>query len=509
MKTHTIALVAIGALLCAGMLLGFDAAHAHVLHSVPHILAAGAIMPVSGLAPRRRGIVKVRADGDSLASVLTKIDGLTKTIEASAKDTVKAADLVPLQQTIAAQKTQIDNLTTALDQTSQQLAGLKLNPYGTYSRAHKVHKKLKAFTGERADDRAYAAGMWLAAAVWGNPVAAQWCKEHDLGLVEDKSEDKVAIKGKVDPKVFAAASENQNTAGGFIVPSELERTIIDLREDYGTARRLARIYTMGSDTLRIPRRSTGLQAYFVADRTTATESQKGWDGVELVAKKAAVLTRFPSELQEDAIINVADDLVQEIAYAFAVLEDSCFWNGDGSPTYGGIQGVRVKIVGKKGGVVAASGHDTFAEFDLTDLESVMGALPLYAFRTARWMMSVPFYNLVINRLGYAASGNTVETIQGSGGLRKLALGFPVEWDQTLPTAGTASDDYSNLPVAFFGEPSLAVAMGSRRGITVRQSTDRYFDTDEIGILGTERFDLVAHGLGDSTTAGPLVALVGQ
>lgn len=465
--------------------------------------------------PRARGIVCARADASDLTSVLSKIDGLTAKIDENNKNAVKPEALVALNQTIAEQKTKIDAQAKILDDVSKELAALKLNgglAYGEGARAYKRHKTLKAFTGKDADTRAYRAGMWLAAAVFGHSAAAQWCTEHDLGIVKDTSTDKTAIAGRSEGfgkggSVFAAASENTNTAGGFLVPAEMENTIIDLREQYGTMRRMARIYSMASDTKWIPRRASGLTAYFPGENTAATESQKGWDQVQLVAKKAMVLTRYSNELDEDAIINMADDLTQEIAYAFAVLEDSCGWNGDGSPTYGGIQGIRGKIIGLKGGTVAASNHDTFAEFDLTDLEAVMSLLPLYAWRTANWIMSLPAYNLIVNRLGYAASGNTVETIaRGPSG--KYALGFPVEFDQTLPTAG-GSTDYSNQAVAFFGDMSLAVAFGNRRGMTIRQSDQRYLEYDQIGIVGTERFDIVAHGLGTSTVAGPLVALVGE
>jgi hypothetical protein len=51
----------------------------------------------------------------------------------------------------------------------------------------------------------------------------------------------------------------------------------------------------------------------------------------------------------------------------------------------------------------------------------------------------------------------------------------------------------------------AAAMGERRGVTIRRRR-ALCDNDQIGIIGTERFDINVHDLGDTTTPGPLVAL---
>jgi hypothetical protein len=56
-----------------------------------------------------------------------------------------------------------------------------------------------------------------------------------------------------------------------------------------------------------------------------------------------VLTKFSSELSEDAVINFADDLAGEMAYAQAKLEDNCAFIGDSTSTYGGITGLATAV----------------------------------------------------------------------------------------------------------------------------------------------------------------------
>ena len=36
-----------------------------------------------------------------------------------------------------------------------------------------------------------------------------------------------------------------------------------------------------------------------------------------------------------------------------------------------------------------------------------------------------------------------------------------------------------------------------------------YEYDQVGIKATERFDFVAHDLGDTSTAGPVVGLIGE
>lgn len=350
------------------------------------------------------------------------------------------------------------------------------------------YASLKAFKGATAEEDAYRSGMFIRATMLGDAKSEAWCREHGVQIVK-------------------AQSEGINTAGGFLVNSEMSQAIIDYREEYGTFRQNCRLVPMGSDSMMIPRRAGGLTAYFVNENGAMTESQKNWDQVQLVAKKIAALTRMSTELADDAVINIADDLASEMAYAFAVLEDSCGWNGDGTSAYGGIQGIRTKIIDgthTAGAKSAASGHDTFAEIDATDLATLMAALPKYAERNAKWYCSQVAWNLVFQRLVAAGGGNTIDTLTG-GKPRRQYLGYEVVIDQTLPTVTTS---LQNVAMLFFGDLSLAARMGERRGITIKTSGERYFEYDQIGIQATERIDINAHDLGDNTNAGPLVALVG-
>lgn len=343
--------------------------------------------------------------------------------------------------------------------------------------------KLRAFKSEQ---EAHAAGMWLAGELFGSKQAQRWLADH--------------------PEV-RALSGGINAAGGYLVPTSFEQAVIINREEYGVFRKHARVLPMDSDTLPVPVRNGGVSAYFTGENASITASDASWTNVTLNARKLAALTRMSSELSEDSLISMADYLADEMAWSFANKEDEAGFNGDGSDTYGGIVGIRPKLIDgthTAGAVDAASAIDTFAEVVMLDLLNVKSVLPAYAMRDAAWYVSSAAHALVFERLAVAAGGNTLEAYSKGAELR--FLGFPVRVSQVLPST---TGDLSNVAMILFGDLSKAALMGSRREVRVMVDESRYMDQDQIAVRSTERFDIVINDLGDTSTAGPIVGLIGE
>lgn len=343
-----------------------------------------------------------------------------------------------------------------------------------------------AFQGSVGEARAYKIGQFCRAALFGREDAVEWCRNNGVSLQK-------------------AQGEGVNSAGGVLVPEEMMASIIVLRETYGIFRRECRVVPMARDTLNWPRRVGGLTAYFVGENTALTESAATFDNVNLTAKKLAALTKISTEIAEDAVVNIADYIVNEVAYAFAKQEDACGFNGDGTSTYGGIRGLTTIAVDgnhNAGKYVSASGHTTFATIDATDITGTMALLPQYALPNARFYISQTGFAATFERLIATLGGNRLDVIDGKIVYRYL--GFPIVISQQLPLV---TSSLANKAMMFFGDLSLAAAMGERRGVTIRRLDERFADSDQIGIMGTERFDINVHDMGDNNNAGPLVSLV--
>jgi HK97 family phage major capsid protein len=331
-------------------------------------------------------------------------------------------------------------------------------------------------------------------AICGNPAAIGWCASNGINIYA------------------TSHSEGSNPLGGYTVPEQFSNVIIDLRQDYGVFRQFARIAPMTSDTLKIPRRATGLTGYWVAENAAFTESNKTWNQVQLSLKKLGVIARMSNELAEDAITIVADDLAGEIAYSLAYSEDMAGFVGDGTSTYGGITGVTTALKAaagtpttfSAGGVRIAAGN-AFSEITLGNLTGLIGLVLPRALKSARWYCSPVFYADVMLRLIHTAGGLTGGDIVN--GLQQSFLGYPVTLTPTLP-----STDANSQIVCLFGDLGLAATMGDRSGISLETSKDAViggestFERDQTAIRGRERVDIVVHDVGSTTAGGPVVGL---
>lgn len=342
---------------------------------------------------------------------------------------------------------------------------------------NKVYSKIKNF---KTNDEAFRFGSWALGCI-GYKKSAQWCT--DNGIVTK-----------------IANIEGNNLAGGFLVPEEFENSIITLREQFGVIRNHARVVPMSSDIKRMPRRSTNLTASFVGEASTATQTNETFDQINLVAKKSMVLTKFSSELSEDAVINFADDLAGEMAFAQSKLEDQSAFTGDSSSSFGGITGL-ANAVGTAG--VSTATSNAFTAITLTQVQAAFALLPQYADNAnAKIFCHKTVWNSVFLRLAYVSGGNNaVDLLTGSGQLS--FAGYPVVLTQAMNNVTG-----NGAIVCHFGDMSQGVYFGDRRQTAVDFSNSALtsFETDMLCYRATTRWDLVCANVGDTTNAGSIITL---
>lgn len=340
-------------------------------------------------------------------------------------------------------------------------------------------------SGPEVEARYERMGKWLLATQYGRKDARDWCDRKGVTIRK-------------------ASGEGIGSAGGFLVPVELENAILDLRDTFGAFRRRACVWPMGRDTSLFPRRAAaGATATFFAENTAASGATIVTDGVQLTAKKLGALVTLSSELDEDSAYDLVDYVANEVAWAFAVKEDDCAFNGDGTSTYGGIRGITT--IANDGAhtlakVTAGSGHNTFATLTAADLAALAGAVRGSALPRAAWYVSnVGFAQALINE----ATGGYLETIVVDGVETRYFNGYPVIVTQKLPQT---TSSLTGKAMMVFGDMYSGAVLGNRRGLTIARSDQRYLDTDQIAILATERLDIVPHDMGDTANFGSLAVL---
>lgn len=358
--------------------------------------------------------------------------------------------------------------------------------------------QLKAFRGQDGARQAHRFGNFLAAAVLRDEGAREFCRENGISIKR-------------------AHSESDNETGGFLVPTEFEQTIIDLRLQYGVFRRNANVVPMSGGRREQPRRKGGLKAYPIGagkNNRRLTESKQNWDMVGLDPKKWGVLAKYEEELSEDWLIATGDNFANEAAQAFARVEDECGFIGDGSSDYHGIVGVIPKIQGLSNtvaniaGIQVASGN-LWSEIVKEDILALVGKLPSFARMSGnvKWYCTNEFWATVLCRIALSLGGVTMAEIEGE--MRKVFLGQVVEEVEVMPHV----EANSQIPL-LYGNLGQAAQFGDRRGMTVKMtdSDGDDFDEDIQAWKATERFDINSHDVGnaDATAnkrkAGPIVAL---
>ena len=350
---------------------------------------------------------------------------------------------------------------------------------------------------------AYAAGMWVRGCI-GNPRARQWCSERGIAFQD------IEVR---------AQEESTLTAGGYLVPDQVDNAMIDLKEQRGIFRQYARVSPMTSDKKVRMRRTGGLTAYFTAEGGTITESQMAWDRIVLVAKDLGCIALVTNDLNEDATISIGDALIGEMAYAFADKEDECGFNGDGTSTYGGIIGVREALknlsstIAEIAGLYVGTGN-AYSELVIADFENVVALLPQYADTSnARWFVHRSFYYSTMLRVALASGGVTKEEVI-SGQRTPMYLGYPVAFSQVMPKV-----EANSQVVALLGDLSLAADFGDRRQTAILFSEHATvggvssFETNQLAVRGVQRFDINVHDVGNahataaSEVPGPIVGLI--
>lgn len=350
-------------------------------------------------------------------------------------------------------------------------------------------------------------------AVWQNPeqakifglfiLATAGGREQAQKLLEDQGVELAWITGE------KAMGEGTLTGGGAVVPTEFIPTLIALQEQYGVYRKNAQVYPMASDRAVAPKLSSGLTVYCPGEGTAITPSDLALKTVGLTAKMWCTLTSISIQLDEDAAIAIGEIVGRQIAWAFAKKEDEIGFLGDGTSTYfghtgiaGALRAVHATIANIKSLHVATT--KVYSTMVMADFEGTLSILPEYADDgDTKWYCSRLFYYSVMVRLAMAAGGaNATEVLSGAGIKEKTFLSYPVEFTQAMPKTAAA-----NQIAALLANLRMGAYLGDRRMMAIDRSAEVYFANAQIGIRGTQRVAVTAHGVGDTTNAGPICGLI--
>lgn len=272
--------------------------------------------------------------------------------------------------------------------------------------------------------------------------------------------------------VHNALQIGTDSEGGYLVPDEFERTLVESLEEQNIFRQLASVITTSSGDRKIPVVATKGSASWVDEEGVIPESDDAFGQVSIGAYKLGTIIKVSEELLNDSIFNLESYIAKEFARRIGTKEEEAFFVGDGT--------------GKPTGIFNATGG---AEVGVT--AAGVKAITLDEIMDLFYSLKAPYRKNAV----FTMNDSTVKAI------RKLKDGNGQYIWQPSITAGQP-DTILNRPIKTSSYvPALdagkkAIAFGDfsyywvadRQGRSFQRLNELYAATGQVGFRATQRVD---------------------
>ena len=273
-------------------------------------------------------------------------------------------------------------------------------------------------------------------------------------------------------EVRNALSEGVDSEGGYLVPDEFERTLVQSLADQNIMRTLAKVIQTTSGDRKIPVVSTHGTATWLDEGKPYSESDEAFTQISLSAFKLGTFLKISEELLNDAAFNVEQYLASEFARRIGAAEEEAFLVGDGK---GKPTGIFNPTGGAETGVTSAKPTDISAD-ELIDLHYSLRA-PYRA--RAVWLMN----DATVKTVRKLKDGNGQYLWQPAltAGTPDMILGRPVYTSVFVPElkAGARTVAFGDLGFYWIAD---------RQGRSFKRLNELFATTGQIGFLASQRLD---------------------
>ena len=280
------------------------------------------------------------------------------------------------------------------------------------------------------------------------------------------------MRGRVTQEVYNALQVGTLTEGGYTVPDEFERQLIDGLNDENIMRGLVHIIRTGSGQHKIPVVASHGAGSWVEEEQTIPESDDAFTQVTLSAHKFATMIRVSRELLNDSAFDIAGYIALEFVRRAGAAEEDAIINGDGSHKPIGLLHA---TLGAQVGVTAASASAITSD-ELIDLQH---SLKSSYRRKACWIMN----DATISALRKLKDGQGQYIWQPGikEGAPDMLFNQRVLMSNYMPLIGSGNK------VILYGDYSY-YWLAEREGRTLERLNELYAVTDQVGFKMTERLD---------------------
>lgn len=274
------------------------------------------------------------------------------------------------------------------------------------------------------------------------------------------------------PSVLNALQEGTDSEGGYLVPDEFERTLVEALEEENVFRTLAHVIKTSSGDRKIPVVASKGTASWVDEEGAYTESDDAFSQVSIGAYKLGTMIKVSEELLADSVFDLEAYISKEFARRIGAREEESFFNGDGK---GKPLGILAAKDGAEVGVTAASATSITAD-EVIDL---FYSLKAPYRKNAVWVLNDATVKQI--RKLKDSTGQYLWQPSLVAGTPDTILGRPVKTSAFMPTAAAGAKT-----IAFGDFKYYWIA--DRQGRTFKKLSELYAANGQVGFMGTQRVD---------------------
>ena len=276
----------------------------------------------------------------------------------------------------------------------------------------------------------------------------------------------------LDSVIRNALQIGTDTEGGYLVPDEFERTLVEALDDENIFRRLANVITTSSGDRKIPVVASKGTASWIDEEGAITESDDSFGQVSIGAYKLGTMIKVSEELLNDSVFNLETYISKEFARRIGNKEEDAFFTGDGS--------------GKPTGILAATGG---AQLGVTAASAT--AISIDEVLDLFYSLKASYRNKAV----FVMNDATVKAI------RKLKDGQGQYLWQPSLQAGTPDTIlnrplYTSAYVPAIAATTKSIVFGDfsyywvadRQGRVFKRLNELYAATGQVGFVATQRVD---------------------
>jgi len=280
-----------------------------------------------------------------------------------------------------------------------------------------------------------------------------------------------SMRNKMSYEVQNALSIGSDSEGGFLVPDEYEKKLVEALEEEVFFRSLATVINTSSGDRKIPIVTSKGEAAWIDEGGQFPESDDSFGQTSIGAFKLATMIKVSDELLNDSVFNVEAYISKEFGRRIGTKEEEAFFVGDGS---GKPVGIFNKTGGADTGVTVASASITFD--DVMDLYYSLRA----PYRNkASWLLNDSTVKAI--RKLKDGNGNYIWQPSVREGEPDRILNRPYRTSIYVPELAAGNR------VMSFGDYSY-YWIADRQGRSFKRLNELFATTGQVGFLASERVD---------------------